>query len=190
MAASQNVKPRSIPWSHRADPYPPSIPKRRWSRAIHTSGSLGADPYPNFGATPYVYIYVCMYIYTHVSIILGETWKLTLKAKTLELLLHFFQVAEPGKPWPMFLLDLLVLRFETTRNARKWIIHHTDSNHVQWFFHSSSIFPWIFTPKSWSFPWQVLCPRCSMWWRGPETDQRSKPAAEPCKISKFRWEKP
>jgi hypothetical protein len=49
----------------------------------------------------------------------------------LELLLHFFQVAEPGKPWPMFLLDLLVLRFETTRNARKWIIHHTDSNHVQ-----------------------------------------------------------
>ena len=93
-----------------------------------------------------IYIYVYIYIYIHTRVlILGETWKLTLKARTLELLLHFFQVAEPGKPWPMFLLDLLVLRFETTRNARKWIIHHTDSNHVQRFFslkfHISMNFP-------------------------------------------------
>ena len=37
----------------QADPYPRSIPKRRWSRPIHTSGSLRADPYPNFDATPH-----------------------------------------------------------------------------------------------------------------------------------------
>ena len=40
----------------QADPYPRSIPKRRWSRPIHTSGSPRADPYPNFDATPYMYI--------------------------------------------------------------------------------------------------------------------------------------
>ena len=40
----------------QADPYPRSIPKRRWSRPIHTSGSPRADPYPNFDATPYIYI--------------------------------------------------------------------------------------------------------------------------------------
>ena len=37
----------------QADLYPRSIPKRRWSRPIHTSGSPRADPYPNFDATPY-----------------------------------------------------------------------------------------------------------------------------------------
>ena len=42
----------------QADPYPRSIPKRRWSRPIHTSGSPRADPYPNFDATPYIYIYI------------------------------------------------------------------------------------------------------------------------------------
>ena len=36
------------------DPYPRSIPKCRWSRPIHTSGSPRADPYPNFDANPYV----------------------------------------------------------------------------------------------------------------------------------------
>ena len=35
----------------QADPYPRSIPKRRWSRPFHTSGSPRADPYPNFDAT-------------------------------------------------------------------------------------------------------------------------------------------
>ena len=35
-----------------AGPYPRSIPKRRWSRPFHTSGSPRADPYPNFDATP------------------------------------------------------------------------------------------------------------------------------------------
>ena len=54
MATSQNVKPR---WNPQADPYPRSIPKPKWSRPIHTSGSPRADPYPNFDATPYVYIY-------------------------------------------------------------------------------------------------------------------------------------
>ena len=38
----------------QADPYPRSIPKRRWSRPFHTSGSPRADPYPNFDATPYI----------------------------------------------------------------------------------------------------------------------------------------
>ena len=37
----------------QADPYPRSIPKRRWSRPFHTSGSPRADPYLNFDATPY-----------------------------------------------------------------------------------------------------------------------------------------
>ena len=37
----------------QTDPYPRSIPKRRWSRPIHTSGSPRADPYPNFDANPY-----------------------------------------------------------------------------------------------------------------------------------------
>ena len=58
MTASQNVKPWSIPWtslSPQADPYPPSIPKRKWSRPIHKSGSPRADPYPNFDATSYIY---------------------------------------------------------------------------------------------------------------------------------------
>ena len=39
------------------DPYPRSIPKRRWSRPFHTSGSPRADPYPNFDATPYVFVF-------------------------------------------------------------------------------------------------------------------------------------
>ena len=38
----------------QTDPYPRSIPKRRWSRPIHTSGSPRADPYPNFDANPYI----------------------------------------------------------------------------------------------------------------------------------------
>ena len=42
MAATQNVKPRSIPWTHRP---------------IHTSGSPRADPYPNFDATPNIRMY-------------------------------------------------------------------------------------------------------------------------------------
>ena len=49
----------------QADPYPRSIPKRRWSRPIHTSGSPGADPYPNFDATPYIHIYI--YIHRHMD---------------------------------------------------------------------------------------------------------------------------
>ena len=140
-----------------------------------------------------VYIFICIYVYIYIYTRVHYSWinmEIDLENQNFGIVSRFFQIAEPGKPWPMFLLDLLVLRFETTRNARKWIIHHTGSNHVQWFFHTSSICPWIFPPKSWSFPWQVLCPRCSMWWRGPETDQQSKPAAEPCKICKFRWEKP
>jgi len=36
----------------QADPYPRSIPKRRWSRPIHTSRSPRADPYPNFDTIP------------------------------------------------------------------------------------------------------------------------------------------
>ena len=48
----------------QADPYRRSIPKRRWSRPIHTSGSPRADPYPNFEATPYtLYIYIWVVIY-------------------------------------------------------------------------------------------------------------------------------
>ena len=49
----------------QADPYPRSIPKRRWSRPIHTSGSPRADPYPNFEATPYIYniLYIWVVIY-------------------------------------------------------------------------------------------------------------------------------
>ena len=137
-----------------------------------------------------VCIYIYVYIYTHVSLFLEKHGNWPWKPELWNCSYIFSRLQSLENLGPCFLLDLLVLRFETTRNARKWIIHHTDSNHVQWFFHSSSIFPWIFPSKSWSFPWQVLCPRCSMWWRGPETDQRSKPAAEPCKISKFRWEKP
>ena len=57
MAASQNIKPRSIPWTHRPIHTPRSIPKRRWSRPIHTSGSPRADPYPNFDATPNIIKY-------------------------------------------------------------------------------------------------------------------------------------
>ena len=41
----------------QADPYPRSIPKRRWSRPFHTSGSPRADPYPNFDATPNTYVW-------------------------------------------------------------------------------------------------------------------------------------
>ena len=52
MAASLNVKPRSIPWTHRPIHTPGSIPKRRWSRPIHTSRSPRADPYPNFDTIP------------------------------------------------------------------------------------------------------------------------------------------
>ena len=42
----------------QANPYPRSISTRRWSRPIHTSGSLRANPYPNFDATPYIYNYI------------------------------------------------------------------------------------------------------------------------------------
>ena len=69
MDASQNAQ---------ADPYPEptglsiprSIPKPRWSRPIHTSGSPRADPYPNFDATSYIITsnYKYIYIYTHVFI--------------------------------------------------------------------------------------------------------------------------
>ena len=59
MAASQNVKPRSIP-------------KRRWSRPFHTSGSPRADPYPNFDATPYIdYNYIYAYTIIHICISLS-----------------------------------------------------------------------------------------------------------------------
>ena len=58
----------------QADPYPRSIPKRRWSRPIHTSGSPRADPYPNFDATPYIYIiYIYIFIILSVCVIYAHT---------------------------------------------------------------------------------------------------------------------
>ena len=67
MTASQNAKPRSIPWTHRPihtpDPYQNA---GRWSRPFHTSGSPRADPYPNFDAT--MCIYICDYTYTIIYI--------------------------------------------------------------------------------------------------------------------------
>ena len=55
---------------------PRCIPKRRWSRPIHMSGSPRVDSYsyPNFDATMrnsiklYIYIYTYIYIYIHIYI--------------------------------------------------------------------------------------------------------------------------
>ena len=60
----------------QADPYPRSIPKRRWSRPIHTSGSPRADPCPNFDATPYVVQHNCTNFYRF-------GWKRTCDAQSL-----------------------------------------------------------------------------------------------------------
>ena len=56
MAASQNVKLRSIPWTHRPihtpDPYQNAGDPDRSIRLDR------ADPYPIFDAKPYIYIYI------------------------------------------------------------------------------------------------------------------------------------
>ena len=52
MTASQNVKARSIPWTHRPI-HTPDPDQNAGDPPIQTSGSPRADPYPNFDALPH-----------------------------------------------------------------------------------------------------------------------------------------
>ena len=74
MAASQNVKPRSIPWTHRPihtpDPYQNAGDPDRSIRLDHR-GPIHTRILTQAHIDMYIYIYVYIYIYMHIWDMLG-----------------------------------------------------------------------------------------------------------------------